>query len=169
MATENIALVISVASAAIASVSLGWNIYRDLVFRARALVSVSVVNLIAGNGEPPESWPTYISINIANMGPGPIRVQSINAQTGRWYWRVLRKRWKHAFIADDSNNPLSHRIPCKLEVGDSASFLLPFDKNCFLSGDFHRVGLRDTYGRSLWAPENQLRAAQKKFREAFPA
>lgn len=169
MATENIALVISVASAAIASVSLGWNIYRDVVFRARARVSIAIVNIIAGRGEAPESWPTYISIQITNLGPGPIQVRSINAQAGRWHWRFTRKKWMHAHIMSDTTNALSARIPCKLEVGDDASYLLPYTADCFLKTDFHRVGVRDSYGRVLWAPEAQLKDARARYKKAFPA
>jgi hypothetical protein len=44
--TAQWALLISLMSAAIAGCSLGWNIYRDVVLKARVRVTVQVMNII---------------------------------------------------------------------------------------------------------------------------
>ena len=43
MPTDQLALIVSIASAAVACLALGWNIYRDVVLKAKVVVSFSVV------------------------------------------------------------------------------------------------------------------------------
>jgi hypothetical protein len=163
--SNSLAIWISITSAMIASLALGWNIYRDVVFRARAKLSLSIVQIVhtAESEHPP-----YISFGITNFGPGPLIVSSINARRRRLRNRLLRRgaqQW--AYIIEDYTNPLSCRLPKKLEVGEQASLLLPFEADCLLKNGFTDIGLRDTFGRMHWANRRDLKAVHKAYRDEF--
>ena len=163
MSTENIALAISIASAVIASLSLGWNIYRDVVLRARVRVSFSIVSIIH---ESLPDRPRYLSISATNFGPGPVTLSMPCAKNAP-LWRRIARKTKHAVINPDYTNPLSGKLPKKVEVGDKLDLLLPYKKDCLLHARFTHVGLSDYFGRMHWAPRAQLKAAYRQYHEEF--
>jgi hypothetical protein len=69
MPVEYIALLISIFSVLVAAFSLGWNIYRDIILKAKVDVSFAVVTII--HDTMPER-PQFLNIKATNFGPGPV-------------------------------------------------------------------------------------------------
>lgn len=155
MPADQIALIVSIVSALIASLALGWNIYRDVVLKPKIVVSFSVVVII--HDSLPHR-PQYLNITATNFGPGVATLSSIIVKNAP-VWRRILTKVKWAIITPDYGNTLSARLPAKLETGDKVELLLPYDEKCFLSEAFTHVGLSDYYGRKHWAPRRDLRKA----------
>jgi hypothetical protein len=164
MATDQLALIVSVCSAILASLALGWNIYRDVVLKAKVVVSFSVVTILS---EALPHKPQYLDITATNFGPGAVSLGTIIA-ADRPLWRRLLRKVRYAFIYPDYTNPLSARLPAKLETGDKLNLLLPFDEKCFLAHNYTSIGLSDFYDRTHWAPTSDLKKAYAKWLEKFP-
>jgi hypothetical protein len=163
VATDQLALIVSIVSAVIASLALGWNVYRDVVLKPKIVMSFSIVFIVH---ETLPHRPQYMNIRATNFGPGVVTLSSIVAKNAPLWRRIFRKV-QYAFITPDYTNPLSGRLPAKLETGDKVELLLPYDAECLLSKTFTHVGLTDFYGRSHWAPRGDLKRAYKEWRKDF--
>lgn len=163
MATDQLAFIVSIVSVVIASLALGWNVYRDVVLKPKVVLSFSIVFIVH---ETFPDRPQYMNIRATNFGPGVVTLSSIVAKNAPLWRRVFRKV-QNAFIIPDYTNPLSGRIPAKLETGDKVELLLPFDADCLLSKTFTHIGLNDFYGRSHWAPSRDVKRAYKEWHKEF--
>jgi hypothetical protein len=148
MSIAEIALIVSIASAIVASLSLGWNIYRDIVLKAKVDVSFAVVTLI---DQARADRPQFLNLKAVNFGPGVVTISTIIVKDAPAWHLFLRPR-KLAIITPDYTNPLSAKLPAKMEVGDKIELLLPYDREAFLKEAFTHVGLSDYFGRIHWAP-----------------
>jgi len=163
MRTELFALFVSFVSLLVAALALGWNIYRDVILKARVVVRVAVVHMHGERGREG----TYINISATNHGPGRVILSGIIGRQGSLVDRWLR-RVKHIFVTPDFRNPYSAELPCTLDVGEKADFLLPWREGAVLSLDLRKLGISDTFGRKLWAPAADVERAKADYREAFP-
>ncbi len=163
MATEHIAIIISVFSVGVASVSLGWNIYRDIVLKAKVRVDFGV--RILQHSSMPDS-PKFVSIVATNYGPGPVNLNMILARYSPLWKRLLRKS-EYAIITADYTNPTSAHLPAKVEAGDEITLLLPYNKDCLLNRDWTHVGLNDVYRRRHWAARKQIETARQEWIKDF--
>ena len=163
MTTAEIAIVISIFSATTAAFSLGWNIYRDVVLKARLEVMFGVRTLLAANVE---ARPEYVMISATNHGPGYVTISLIQWKDTSFVKWLLRKR-QRGFVMHDYTNPVSAQIPTKLDVGERADFLFPYDKECMLKETWSHIGLIDSFGRSHWARRKDIREAQTKWKTDF--
>jgi hypothetical protein len=163
MDIQNIAIGISLFSVAIASVSLGWNIYRDVILKAKVDVSFAVVALIH---ETLPERPQFVNFKVTNFGPGPVNISMIHAKYAPMKYRLLRKT-EHAVINPDYKNPHSAKLPAKIEVADKIELFLPYNSKCLLNREWTHVGVNDYYGRVHWAPKKQLLKARKQWLEEF--
>lgn len=164
MANDKIALIVSIGSAIVASLALGWNIYRDIVLKAKVIVSFSVIFIFH---ETLPDRPKYLNITATNFGPGVVSLDTIVA-ADRPLWRRLFRRVRYAMINPDYSNPLSGRLPAKIETGDKIVLLLPYNDQCLLSHKFTHVGLTDFFDRTHWAPASDLKKAHAKWLRDFP-
>ena len=126
METAELAIIISVGSAAIAAISLGWNIYRDVILKPRAAVSVSKQNIIYPGSVPSSN---YICIRATNVH--------------------------------------SSKLPAKVDVGETINLFVNYDKDCFLKGDYSKIGISDSFGKTHWAPKKQLSQLRKQWFSKF--
>ncbi len=56
----------------------------------------------------------------------------------------------------------------RIEVGDTAIFVIPFNSDCFLKEkDLAQVGVSDGYGTLHWAPRKQLKSAMAEYDRDF--
>ena len=69
-----IAIIISIFSVLVAAVSLGWNIYRDVILKPKVVVTFAIKNIV-GEGRAPS--PDYVGISAVNHGPGPVIINTI--------------------------------------------------------------------------------------------
>ena len=115
---------VSVLSLSVASLALGWNVYRDVVLRARVRVKFAVVSMVTpGIG----THGHYLNITVTNHGPGQVKIDGISGRTSP-LWRTLLRRPQHFIILPDHTNPLSGRLPTRLDVGETLNLLLPHDE-----------------------------------------
>jgi hypothetical protein len=153
------ALIISIFSVLVASLSLGWNIYRDVVIKPKVGVLFGVRILVS---EKSPNRKEYIVITATNFGPGSTTVSTICINNTSFINRLLKKS-KYAIVMHDYENPLSGQLPAKLEVGEKIDILLPYNKNCFLKEEWSNIGLNDYFGTVHWANKKQLIEARKNW------
>lgn len=153
--TSTVAIVLS-------AIAIGWNIYRDAIQKPKFRVSIALKSIHQMGKEPDGP---HIFVEALNMGPLPNRANSVFARPS-WFGRKIRKRLS-AYISPDWNHMAATKPAQRIEVGDTATFVFPFAKECFLSDKFAFVGVSDGYGRTHWAPRKQLRNVQAKYRQKF--
>jgi len=164
MEKGNLSFIISTFSLFVAALALGWNIYRDVIFKARIKVDIGV-NVLISPGI--EGKPKYIVLTITNFGPGDINLSMIQMKNAPLWRRILRKT-QYAIIIHDYKNPLSAKLPNKLSVGDRINLLLPHDEKSFLGEPCTHIGISDYFGRTHWVPGKRLKGAKKAFKKDFP-
>lgn len=110
--------------------------------------------------------PKFISITATNFGPGPVNLSMIQARYSPFWKRVLGKS-EYAVIMHDYTNPMSARLPAKVEAGDRIDLLLPYNKECLLHRDWTHIGINDFFGRHHWATRKQIETARKEWLKDF--
>lgn len=156
---------ISLISLIVSGIALGWNVYRDVVLKARVRVTVAVVRLVT-HGQRAGDGDQYVRIGVTNHGPGPVRIEIIVGQQAG-IWRRLSRRVKHFVVISDYTNPLNPKLPAKIEVGDTLNLLLPYNPSNFLNSAATHIGVSDSFGRSHFAPHKQLLQAKSQFAKDF--
>lgn len=97
-------IVISAVSLALACLALGWNIYRDVILRARVEVWFGILQIFSpGIGAVGAE---QLCITVTNHGPGPVMIQGIVGRTSP-FWRTVLRRPKHFVILNDHTNQLN--------------------------------------------------------------
>jgi len=163
MTTAEIAIFISLFSACIAAVSLGWNIYRDIVLKAKVHIDFGIRTIIQhGNDERPQ----YVIITATNHGPGVINLSMVQMKVTSFFKWLFRKA-KYAVVMHDYTNPLSGQLPHRLEVGEKIDILFPYDRDCLLHSGCSHVGISDYYGRNHWAKKQQVKEAVEQWQKDF--
>lgn len=159
---DGLAILISFFSLGVASVALGWNIYRDVLLRPRARVSYKFGRSHTEQGRTGE----FVFLSIVNLGPGQIRLTSIEAQRRPW-WDVAGRWRKRYAVIYDYRNPLSARLPLTLDVAESADYPLPWSADGVAAMAITHIGFKDTFGRVHFAPRKDVRAVKEKWIESF--
>lgn len=163
MSTSEIAIVISVFSVVIATFSLGWNIYRDIILKARINIGLGVRTIIQ-RGNP--NKPKYVDLTVTNHGPGSVNLSMVQMKNTSLFKWLFRKQ-EYAVVIHDYENPLSAQLPHKLEVGEKIDLLFTYDKDCLLKDGWSHVGISDYFGRSHWAKKKEVREANKRWCRDF--
>ena len=151
---------LSILSLVVAVFALGWNVYRDVLLKARLRVTVSTMALLKG----PEHVGTYLQLMGVNFGPGNLTISSISALRTS-VWRRLANTEEHFQVLAGPYERLGDSLPIKLAVGERAAFMLSPD---LYSEPWTQIGLQDTFGRIHWVSARKLRAARKQYFEQHP-
>jgi hypothetical protein len=159
------AIAISFVSLLFAGLSLGWNIYRDVILKPKMKVRFQISTIVTAGG-PAIPRPSFLNITAVNHGPGRVTCNMIHVRTAP-LWRRLLRKIKHGVIIGDWTNPLSGKLPATLEVGQTLNLFLPYDKECFLASEVTHVAITDSFGRSHWAPRRDLDSARKLYHKEF--
>ena len=154
--------VISVFALVISGFSIFWNIYRDLILKGKIMTHIQISTII----QPGRNLGSFIDITGVKHGPGPITCESVFIKYS--LWQRLKGKKKYGFIMSDYNNPLSGKLPKKLEVGEKITILNLHKENAFLADKPLRVGFKDSFGRLHWASKKNLRQAIKDYLKDFP-
>ncbi len=142
--------------------NLGWNIYRDVIQKPTFRISVAKKLFVH---EHKQEGP-FIIVEALNLGPTSNRIGLIFARPSWWGRRI--KSLPSGLVIHDRNHPYSTTSASKVEVGDSAIFVIPYQKDCFLEQDiFSQIGMADGYGKMHWARRSQLRSLKKQYFEDF--
>lgn len=159
------ALWISIFSFVIASLSLGWNIYRDVILKPKLKVNFSVSNVI---GEGITNPVRYVFITGTNFGPGEINCQMIRGRDATFWKRITGKN-EFFVVIHDYVNPLSGQLPRKLAVGEKIDLPLLYDESdkCILKKNFTHIGISDSFGRVHYAPSKDIKKAKEQYAKDF--
>jgi hypothetical protein len=115
-----VSTVTSVLAICISSLTLGWTIYRDAIKKPTFRVSIAIKRIFqAGRGEEGP----YVFVEALNVGPIPNRIGLPFARKAWFTRRFLEREHGGAMIYPD----FKHWAATKLEVGDQANFIFPYD------------------------------------------
>ncbi|MDI3336396.1 hypothetical protein QKW60_08265 [Defluviimonas aestuarii] len=156
---ELISLGVSGVSLVVSAFLAGWTVYRDVIQKPKFRVTIGVKKVHQGG--LPEIGPD-IYIEALNLGPLPNRI-GVPYATPSWFRRrVLRK--EAAFIGYDHRHIAHTATGQRVEVGDSATFVLPLDSEFIDEPNFSRIGVSDGFGRVHWSTRANYRRAQADVR-----
>lgn len=160
-----IAIVISGISLLIATFTLGWNIYRDIILKPRLKVRYGIYRMHRPEQQPS---PPKVILGATNFGPGKIRISAINGKCTS-LWRMIIRKVKHSFIIHDYKNPESGKLPAVLDVGESIDLIFPYEyeKGTFLDAHLTNIGLRDSFGKVHWAPKKKVKEVRREYLKDF--
>jgi hypothetical protein len=156
-----VAVVLSFFALLVSVFSLGWNVYRDVILKARLRVHLGITIPIHPNGKTGEQ---FLSLSIVNFGPAPVTCEMPIART-KPFFRRLMSETKVATLIHDYTNPMCAKPPFKLGVGEQAQVTFPIHARCFLDEELFRVGIRDSFGRIHWAPKKDVYRARQNLKE----
>lgn len=155
----------SVLAIAVSSLTLGWTIYRDAIRKPNFKIDVGVKKIVQA-GQEPEG--PFISVEALNMGPIPNRIGLPFVRKNWIRRRLLNRDRGSAMIYPDYHHRAATPASTRLEVGDQANFIFPYNRDCFLKDDFCQIGIADGFGRIHWASRRDFRKIRKKYQKDFP-
>lgn len=156
----NLPIVISIVSLVIAIFVLCWNIFRDVILKARVKVRFRVKTLVFPMSSDSS---TMLALSVLNLGPGNIKINSLPILKKK---KFLRKA-KYAVLIHDYLDDLGAKIPCELEVGDEKDFFFQFNMNCFLKEEYTHFGVKNSFGRNHWASRRDFKAVKGTYKKLF--
>lgn len=159
MSSGEVAVLISLGSLLVAAVSLGWNVYRDVVRKPALRISL-MVGLIMHSTFKENLGRVVVSIT--NFGPGKTKAQMLQLRKTSWWRRLFRKQIFAVLLPSD--DPLGGKLPVSLDVGDKVDLVFPFSPDVFLLQDFTHVGISDPFGRVYWCKRRDYREAQRRYK-----
>lgn len=158
-----ISLTVSLLSFFVAALVAGWTIYRDAIRKPKFRVSISVRILIGSRGQVGER---FLSVAALNLGPLPNRINNLWMKPTAYDHIKYGKRHA-AFVTADFTHAANTPVGTKIEVGDTADLVFPYNADCFLSEKMSKIGVMDGYGNLHWIPRRQVKEIKKKFKEDF--
>lgn len=161
---DTVSIIVAIVSLCVSMLTAGWTIYRDVIQRPKFQVSIAIKNVQQAGFEPlgPD-----IYLEALNLGPLPNRIGVPYCRKSWWHRRFQRKN-TFAFIYPNFGHMAATQTAARIEVGDTGTFVFPYDADCFLKIDWAQIGISDGYGRRHWAPRKQLRQLRKRFLRDFP-
>ena len=156
---KQIPIIISTLSFIIAAFSLGWNVYRDIILKPKLRVTFMLADIVSISSGEAEC---RIILSAVNMGPNSLNLQMIYTKTSS-IWLILLRIVEPGVIM--YNNPLGGSpLPCRVDVGDIATFLFDYDAT-FIQKRFTHIGIRDSFGRVHWAASRDVRRAKRLYKK----
>jgi hypothetical protein len=155
-----IALIISFGSLVVAAISLGWNVYRDVIRKPKLAVTLRVGAIVFSR----EKHVDRVIVSITNFGPGKTTANMLQLRKSSW-WRRLFRQQRFAALIHDYSDSLSGRLPAPLDVGERLDLTFRFGSDLFLLRDFTHVGVSDPFGRVYWCKTSNYREAERDYRK----
>ena len=150
-----VAIIVSVFSVLLAAVSLGWNIYRDVILKPKVKVHFAVKHVLNPMGKQ-----SFLSVGVTNFGPGLVRITTIFVQDASLLKKIRRKA-RVAVVLYKQEISEGSKLPVKMEVGEEATFYLPYNKECLLNEEWTHIGVRDTFHRLHLSQRGEVEQARK--------
>jgi hypothetical protein len=179
MSTADYALIVSISSAFIAVASLFWNVWQKyIIVKPQVQVGFGVYHILEPTESPDIARPgrEVLSLNVTNMGPGPVIIHAIIGRTRRWSWR-WKRRFQYGLLNPIHGDPTSRTpvgigpfgggLPAKLDAGEVKCLYFPHTKDGFLKDGLNRVGVVDTYGCKSWCRRRDMKRVNSDFQETF--
>ena len=158
-----LALCISVLALITSALSLGWNIYRDVVMKPKLRISFGVKHITETSGK---QGSLQIILSATNYGPGQITCQMTTLKKSSLVRHVLG-RVEHSIVIQDYTNPICSKLPSRLNMAESTTLIFAYNKECFLQTRPTHIGISDSFGRIHWAPRASVREAIRKYEIDF--
>jgi len=149
-------IVISVLSLAIAAFALGWNVYRDVVLKAKLKVTVATMGVFAGSAHA--GW--FLQLAGVNFGPGVLTVFSITARKSPRWWQWRQKPEYYYVMANNPASQYGDQLPARLELGQQVRVALSTE---LYDQDWSTIGLQDTFGRTHWVKTASYSQVRRRF------
>jgi len=164
MTTADWALVISILSAGVSSLALGWNVWSKFIYPKPVLaVSFSIMNIYdeGGTSDP------FFNLTITNHGPIQATVTHSYARCRRgWLARsslgLINPLSHFPHDLKSTQGPFSGGLPKKLDVGEEFALKYWYGKN-WIDEKPTAIGVRDSFGRVHWCGRRDVREAQKHY------
>lgn len=106
---ENLTITISTLALALSFVSLGWNIYRDIILKPRLRVRFGVSQFLFPDNSV---TPHFLKLSVVNLGPGDARVVAARARTRPFFLGWFDKE-RLSTVIHNYNDPFSPNYPQK--------------------------------------------------------
>ena len=110
MDTEAIALIavaISIISLVVATFSVGWNVYRDVILKPRLKVALEILALVSEAG----NHGTFVALTGTNFGPGELTVSMVHGRVAPLNKRLTRRAQN--FVAIRPTGVQTSRTSCE--------------------------------------------------------
>ena len=162
-----VALCVSILALSASFLSLGWNIYRDVVLKPRLKVAFGIKSMLREGEEHrlSEMGPPLLILEITNHGPGEVVCSGAVAKTESFaFLRSLFGKLSYRFITPDFKHPLCFRLPYRIVVGEKIQIIFPYNQECFLAEAPMRIGINDSFDRTHWASRQELKRAIQQYR-----
>jgi hypothetical protein len=157
-----LAVVISFCSLLVAAISLGWNIYRDVIRKPKMRISMMAAIVVSSPRD--KDHPRRLVVSITNFGPGKTKACLLHVRKTSW-WRRLLKREVYAMLMHDYEDPLSGRLPAELDVGAKVDLTFRQSDDIFiLKPDFNQIGISDPFGGVHWCTRREYMRIKKSYR-----
>jgi len=143
-----VALCVSILALSASFLSLGWNIYRDVVLKPRLKVAFGIKSMLREDEEYrlSEMGPPLLILEITNHGPGEVVCSGAVAKTESFaFLRSLFGKLPYRFITPDFKHPLCFRVPYRIVVGEKIQIIFPYNQECFLAEAPMRIGINDSF------------------------
>lgn len=168
MQTADWALVISILSAIVSLAGFVWNIWSKFIYpKPTVRVSFTMVQIIEANSD---YIPSVLRLSATNMGPGEVSLRNALVEFRGHFYQVeglglLSTLDNYPIHQDTTRGYLGAGFPAKVAVGeDFSAYLVPAHER-LAKGDYQRIGVTDSFGRSHWAPRRDILRALPYIRE----
>lgn len=151
-------IALSAFSLFIAAVALGWNIYRDIVLKARLRVSIATMGMFTDSEH--QGW--CIQLAGVNFGPGVLTVSSVYARQRPPWWRFSRKQELFYVMQQPPHSKYGDKLPAQLGVGEMVTLMLSPQ---LYEQPWTSMGLQDTFGRTHWVRRTRFLSARQRYLE----
>ncbi len=119
----------------------------------------------------------YVFVEALNMGPLSNRIAVVWMRKS-WWDRKIKRDHTIAHINPDYGHYATTDSGARIEVGDRATFVFPYNKEVYLREDgedtflneadgYAEIGVTDGYGRFHWAPKKQFIYLKEKIKTDF--
>jgi hypothetical protein len=157
-------MVTSILAIVISSITLGWTVYRDAIRKPKFKVDIGIKKIMQAGYDPDGP---FVAVEALNLGPLPNRIGLTFLRKNWLKRRLLDRASGTAMVYPDYRHRAATTASARLEVGDQANFIFPYDKNSFLKEDFLQIGVADGFGRIHWSTRRDFKKARKKFQKDF--
>jgi hypothetical protein len=172
---NNIAIWISLFSLIVATIALGWNIYKEFM-KPKLKVNFFFGFNIRENGT---TTPIRLILSTTNFGPGKIIVRDYAILKARWafFKKLFKKDYYEPLQLTSRTDEIKKLLHLgsifpesqgRLDRGEQEYYYVDYDKNKFLMRkEFIKIGLVDSFDRIHWAPRRDYKRVKKEYEKTF--
>jgi hypothetical protein len=157
--TADWALVISICSAVVSLAGFVWNVWSKFIYpKPTVRVSFAMVQVLDPDSD---DIPTVLSLSATNMGPGEVSLSKALIEHQEHFFQskrfgLLSTLDNYPLHQDTTRGYLGAGLPAKVAAGEQLTAYLVPAHEALAKGDYRRIGFTDSFGRSHWAPRQDI-------------